>query len=816
MKNLIYVLLLLFGSLVQAQLNPTFVTAQIGDVSEQVTFTTTSILASWSPPTITNTGDVFNWVANGGGITEQEFDVNDPTFDFSANTGTVTITVTSTDSFVGFTSLGLNSLDITSASISNATSLIHLDLYESLFTSISLTTNVNLEDIWIQQSALTSFDVSDNDLATYVAVDNNSLNDTNLDGIINDLDANGESNGTLSILNNTGSLTSSAQPSYDDLITKGWTIDASAPSSPSNTTPQIFNFNIVDAQPSRIYFHSSETITASTVTGFKLGDDLGKTISSVTINGTSTTGHYFTVSSAFDFWDNNNIRYIGGSNIQDGSSNGVFDFTLQHITNNINEPTAATIRYVNTTGSGTQDGTSEANAWTLATAITSATAGTTVYCKAGNYGAGQWNFYQASSTKANPIKFIGYKTSTGDITSNYYTYDSGSTLNSAEMPTLDGSGASVIALIGFGGNSGLIVKNFQTINGSAAAGFTSNGGDGIMLENCNARGQTRGINFYSGSTNIIKDCISVNHTLHALQGSDTNSLYEGNKLYSDLTGGDTMDYYLTVLGGSYNNTYLNNTSKRGLTGDGWEHGFSLASEIADTSTHNLVEGQYVTGGAVSLELRHQGCSDNIVRGLISDGASIGIRLRDGAHDNIVENLFSDNCTNGIDFTATSEPVGAGDVGSSYRNIIKNSIIYNATYSVYCKATVVGFSGDIEDNEILNTTFYNDTKSGKLIHEQETEGITYTTNIMTNCIIQNIDVQGITTGWIFDYNNIYTSWSTSVGTNSSNIDSDFVDTTNFISQATTMTAPKITGVNYDKSNEERSSTTTKGALKSTTE
>ena len=77
--------------------------------------------------------------------------------------------------------------------------------------------------------------------------------------------------------------------------------------------PVLKNFRILYNQPSRVYFDSSVPITASTTTGFTVS---GKSLSSVTIASGSTTGHYFTVSSSFTYWDNNTIRYTGGSNIK--------------------------------------------------------------------------------------------------------------------------------------------------------------------------------------------------------------------------------------------------------------------------------------------------------------------------------------------------------------------------------------------------------------------------------------------------------------------------------------------------------------------
>ncbi len=135
------------------------------------------------------------------------------------------------------------------------------------------------------------------------------------------------------------------------------------------------------------------------------------------------TGHYFTVSSAFTFWDNNTIRYEGialgnPSNLVDVDNNALADFTLTFIKNNITEPIASTNRYVATSATGSGDGTSEADAWTLNQASTMALPGQTIWVKAGNYGDIELVISSRNGTATSPIKFIGYTASIGDINDN--------------------------------------------------------------------------------------------------------------------------------------------------------------------------------------------------------------------------------------------------------------------------------------------------------------------------------------------------------------------------------------------------------------
>jgi hypothetical protein len=103
--------------------------------------------------------------------------------------------------------------------------------------------------------------------------------------------------------------------------------------------PTLSGWEITNAQPGRIYFNSSEVITATTFGGFTIGSVLGTvpTVTGVTINTGSTTGHYFTMSANFGAIDYNaTIAYSGsGSNLQDGASNALVSFAATSIANNI-------------------------------------------------------------------------------------------------------------------------------------------------------------------------------------------------------------------------------------------------------------------------------------------------------------------------------------------------------------------------------------------------------------------------------------------------------------------------------------------------
>jgi len=103
--------------------------------------------------------------------------------------------------------------------------------------------------------------------------------------------------------------------------------------------PTLSGWEITNANKNRVYFNSSEIITATTYGGFTIAGVLGTapTVTGVTINTGQTTGHYFTVSANFVAADYlATIAYSGsGSNLQDASANALASFTATSITNNI-------------------------------------------------------------------------------------------------------------------------------------------------------------------------------------------------------------------------------------------------------------------------------------------------------------------------------------------------------------------------------------------------------------------------------------------------------------------------------------------------
>ena len=247
----------------------TFFAGIIGQA--QITLTTTSTSAAWSPETVINSGLPLRWSVSGG-VTIPEVVTNDPTFDLSGNTGTATITITSDDGFAGLTLLDMLSDYptgglITNIDLSNATALTTLDMRYNQLTTLDLSQNTALTSLIIRgndqfpdqalntsantqltifradDTGINSVDLSNNPLLTDVRLYGSRLTSAVLDQMLIDLDNHGLSNGNLQIRDQqTGqSITFNSLIAYNNLIAKGWTIDVPAPAAPDYSANYLNN-----------------------------------------------------------------------------------------------------------------------------------------------------------------------------------------------------------------------------------------------------------------------------------------------------------------------------------------------------------------------------------------------------------------------------------------------------------------------------------------------------------------------------------------------------------------------------------------------
>ncbi len=539
----------------------------------------------------------------------------------------------------------------------------------------------------------------------------------------------------------------------------------------ANTPPTIFNFRIESSEPNKVFFDSDKPIIGSSTDGFTVSN---KSISSLTIIAGQLSNHYFTISEPFTFWDNNTIRYEGGSDIKDENGNLLYEFTLSYIENNIPEPNTSEDRYVTTSASGGGDGTSEDSAWTFEEAFSKANAGMTVWIKAGDYGDLNLSIYN-DGTSISPIKFIGYKESIGDITSNYFDY--GVNWDTSEMPTLTGSSPDDGVAIQPMGINYVIFRNLQITNYSQGIQATSTYNSYLVFERIN--GKTFGsatnsgsswyacfINFetfddskkywndkgpYSGNDHMkFINLRSVNASLAGIYAvGDGNNLFEGCKSYNDrVTEPERQDYHIAFNGHNniarncyvenYNTTRTN-ISTHGIGVRGAYNAFGLGS------TYNLIEKSEAVNTSEGFYFRNYGSNYNVIKdckvGNNSNIANLlstshentgGVWFWGGVNHNIVERVIIENVTKGIGFYDNKED-DYPNSSIANNNIVRNCVINNTLYALYTEGEVS--NSPLIDNKIINCTINN---AIYIIKE-------YNTNInnleLVNCMITNMRGDG---------------------------------------------------------------------------
>jgi len=564
--------------------------------------------------------------------------------------------------------------------------------------------------------------------------------------------------------------------------------------------PFLTNFKTDPTSTNKIYFDSSEDITGTNVTGFSVSY---RTVQSVVINAGSTTGHYLTVNTPLTYWDNNTIDYAGGSNIVDADeANALLPFTYEWVENLIAEPDAPNTKYASPNGGGTHDGSSEANAWSFAEMDNSASAGDHVWVKAGT--ATGTLFFTKSGTVSNPIVYEGYKTTPGDINSNYLKGAGYGDWNDTEMPTIVGTsrlsdrGWEIREL------NYVIFRNFQirecrygiiptqltedvsngqysnvifeNINGKdfgnsdvqtdlAGYFFNGNGTDPDLAGTLNSRTRGNKIQF--------KNCVAFNFSQTGILTMGDNWLFDGLEFHSTLVGNKSEVDYNVDLQGDHN-VVINSSFRRydGSTGTGGGFGVSIKARWPQpsdtngypgtpTSRYNLVADSYMEGLSHGVNFRWRNCEYNVVKRCQLDGgiqpAGGGVAFIEGASYNIFENNIisnpNDNWYGAISFHDGAEDgYGTAQEQDIVGNVIRNTLIIGG--SAYEEATVpaINFGNGrnqtnataawvIQDFRIENCTFVNIPEMYNL--NSGTGAPTLTNFEFTNNIVVDIPIRNST-------------------------------------------------------------------------
>lgn len=382
-----------------------------------------------------------------------------------------------------------------------------------------------------------------------------------------------------------------------------------------------------------------------------------------------------------------------GSNIDDSD----FDFTSREK------------YYVTINGSSSNDGRSESSSWSIEHAFDSARPGDVIFIKAGNYGFHNL-IVKNSGTQQDPIFFVGYKNTPGDINANQgptITWDdykaNGDNLFPDEMPLLQG-------------------------NRSQAPRFTQNktairvwNVDNIVIKNIQIRNYQDGIWVHNSDNSIFDNIINSDNGYFAdftqgildpnllgsgiiLYGKCNNSLIKNNMVanvafrglgimddshYNTIEWSDVRsdkekeenptDYFIFIISGvdgdfaTHNKIRNSNVERLKHTAIGG-HGYDLNTNtrfnvIEDCTAYNLA---FHAHGIFT--------SDNKIKNVHIQGGGVHPSFQgdfsfvDGAHDNILEDCSIDNALNAVVFSDSGKEKGflwddVEDEQAGYNNTI---------------------------------------------------------------------------------------------------------------------------------------------------
>ncbi|MEQ8422599.1 MAG: Ig-like domain-containing protein [Arenibacter algicola] len=428
--------------------------------------------------------------------------------------------------------------------------------------------------------------------------------------------------------------------------------------------------------------------------------------------------------------------------------------------------TGDNVYYVTTTGKSSNNGSSEALAWSIQYAFSTAKAGDVVYIKAGNYGA--LNITSSNSgTSSNPIKFIGYTSTPGDLVSNNgSTFNYGESLNPNKMPYIKGT--STLSGIGIDIQGSYVeINNFQITDymfGLISKGkyvildniITNNNGE----QNNNTTQTGRGFHIYGDNT-IVENCFSLNSNAEAINIKGAhNCIIRNTKVYSDnrLNPGG---YYIGITGGASGNLVENCLVYRDKDADLHQgHGYVLK----DKATNNIIKNSkaYNTG----IEVNFSGVYNNSFEDMQLYGSysedrgefSSGIRVINGAHDNYFKNIYIEDSRYVFNFhdfddgfvnSDGDRDEAQGGNNNVFENIVSNKS--NTVIALTTQDTPLGQSTS-SGNKFKNCTFSN-VSSVVVASYHKVTGFEF-----SNCTFENIKSSYMieTNGGIGNWNATYTS------------------------------------------------------------
>ncbi len=598
-----------------------------------------------------------------------------------------------------------------------------------------------------------------------------------------------------------GSHSDASRDAFSDTGTDG-SVDSGVDSfiPPVSEVPLLHSFRIQPGELTRVYFDSSVSLGGSSVVGFKIA---GHKLTALSVAPAKTTGHYFTVTPAFDYWSNNAIEYVGGGDVQSSSGEELPPFTLSYIENQltIKEGTAKVI-YVNAAVSKSGDGSSEAKAFkTLNEGLVALPSGGggKIWVKVGTYSEGELSGGGSGKTD-NPQVIEGYKSTPGDITTLYYKYDvakKDKPLSPSEMPLFVGPGRDNGVFYDLGGDSYRIFRNIQVteyrrgIRSATVKGFV---GERLLFKDIGSLTVANGLAllFQSATTDSqgirLRDSTVVNASGLGMFMAGQHGLIDNCRVYCNQAPGGksdvkaTTDYYFNVRGSD-------NVIRRSLAykdtpnGDGHlGHGFALKGNDHPTE-RNLLEKNTSVGIYGAFEFRHPKVQYNVLKDSVSHAdipnrrpskqGTAGINFLQGAANNLSERVFIHHVDAGILFGDNAED---STHVSGANNVVRNTIISDVR-EVVVSGNVSGAATNPSKNRFEYMTVH---RADYLFRVVPSQPVNFKDNIWANTIFSEIkqrddpDNPAAVSGWAFESSLFHNTGFTASGSGTVSGDPLFVD------------------------------------------
>ena len=473
--------------------------------------------------------------------------------------------------------------------------------------------------------------------------------------------------------------------------------------------------------------------------------------------------------------------------------------------------TGDNVYYVTTSGKSSNNGATEATAWSITHAMNTATAGDVVYIKAGDYVI-DYNLAPKSGSSSSPIKFIGYKTTPGDILSEkgatitYADYlANGNDLDPKVMPLIRRSSVQMSTQnntrrgIDLGGKSYVEIENLQfKWQQEAISAFQH--GAGIKLRNLviawvgnfdpvdtwtsggltydpplplNASGGEstnqvgKGIDVSGAIGALIENCTIINPGhVGIVSGTITslpvtqNAVIRGCKVYSDQNI-NPADYYLEM----YN-------SQNGLIedcevyriGDLVHQGHGI--DFKKNSTNNIARNCYVENTFLEVNLNsNYNTFENITiqgkQNYKTNRRSGGIKIYYNSNFNTFKNIKLLD-TDGVFFADVRDEIATPSNVAGHDNEFIDCLFYNAQINAYRNSdSPITFeantgleAGGYNNSPAYNNKFYNctfDTAAAMFTVNRPNYG-----NEFIECNFINIPLVYSTRSWGDALNAIFTN------------------------------------------------------------